>query len=193
MLIEEVTGSRCVDTYGSAEGGQSALECPAGALHLTSEATWLTVRDPEAGEGDAIVTDLMLRVFPMIRYAIGDEIKLRDGVCACGRPHPMLQSIEGRSGEPIILPNGRRINANLPSYIFKPLAKHGVIRRYRFIEVGGRLELHLVVSTRFSDEHRRVVEQETRRAFGEDVSFTVRIVDALPQLPNAKHRDYVKA
>lgn len=191
LLIEEVTGSRCVDTYGSAEGGLCAFECPAGSLHLAVEATWTTLRDPGHDSGELVVTDLFLRAFPMIRYAIGDDAVLKRGTCACGRAHPMLASIEGRSGEPIELPNGRRINANLPSYIFKPLARLGVIHRYRFVQRGSQLELLLVVSTKFSPEHRAIVQRETRAAFGE-VDLAVRIVDALPHLANAKHRDYIR-
>ncbi len=103
----------------------------------------------------------------------------------------MIKSIEGRSGEPIELPNGRKVNANLPSYIFKPLAALGVIRRYRFVH-GKKLDLFLVVARTFTDEHRAIVQRETKTAFGADVEVTIRIVDSLPHLANAKHRDYVR-
>jgi hypothetical protein len=106
----------------------------------------------------------------------------------------MLKSIVGRSGEPIVLPNGRRINANLPSYIFKPLAKIGVIRRYRFVhEPGNELKLYMVITNGFTDEHMEIVKRETQLAFGEGVPFSVHLVNELPFLSNAKHRDYVVA
>jgi len=193
-LITEVTGSRCINEYGSAEGGLSAFGCPEGSLHLSSEATWLQVRDSTSGEGDALVTDMMLRAFPLIRYAIGDRVILKEGVCPCGRPHPMLQSVEGRSGKTILLPNGRRVNANLPSYIFKPLASLNVIQRYRFVQSSDQqLDLYLVVGSSFREEHRKLVEREMRTALGEDLSIPIRVVPQLPHLPNAKHRDYVRA
>src|SRR5262245_60467686 len=115
QLIETVTGSRCADIYGGAEGGVIAIECPAGGRHTTPEATWLSARDTTTRTGEAIVTDMMLRAFPMVRYAMGDEIVMGEGTCPCGRAQPLVASIEGRSGEPITLPNGRTINANLPS------------------------------------------------------------------------------
>jgi phenylacetate-coenzyme A ligase PaaK-like adenylate-forming protein len=193
-LIMQVTGSPCINEYGSAEGGLSAFECPEGSLHLSSEVTSLQVREPGATEGDALVTDMMLRAFPLIRYAIGDRVALKDGLCKCGRPHPMLQSVEGRSGITIHLPNGRRVNANLPSYIFKPLASLNVIQRYRFVQSSEKsLELYLVVGNSFREEHRKIVEREMRTALGEDLSIPIQIVDQLPHLPNAKHRDYVRA
>jgi len=84
---------------------------------------------------------MMLRAFPLINYAIEDEVRLSNDRCDCGRSHPLLESINGRSGEPILLPNGNRINANLPSYIFKPLADLKVIQRYRFVLQGNDLKL----------------------------------------------------
>jgi hypothetical protein len=103
-----------------------------------------------------------------------------------------LLSIEGRSGEPVILPNGRRINPNLPSYIFKSLSSLNAIRRYRFVHTSNNtLELYLTVTQDFKDEYVHLIKKETRAAFGEDIPLTVRVVDSLPHLPNAKHRDYV--
>lgn len=191
-VIEEVTGARCVDFYGSVEGGFTAFECPEGAMHVAVETAWL---QPGGAGGVTTQTDTTLRAFPMIRYAIGDEVEAleEDGPCPCGRAHPRIRSVEGRSGEPIVLPNGRRVNANLPSYVFKPLGSLGVIRRYRFVHhAGGELELLLVVTAGFRDEHRALVERETRAAFGDDVDVKIRQVDALPHLANAKHRDYVR-
>jgi len=191
-LINMVTGSRCVDTYGSAEGGLTAVECPHGSLHVQSEAVWVQMRDPSQSQGDILVTDLMLRAFPMIRYAIGDESAWQTGSCSCGRAHPVIEPVAGRTGDSILLSNGKRINGNLPSYIFKPLSQYGVIRRYRFVqEMGQALKLYLVTTPGFSEQHLEIIKQETQRAFGNDLSFTVTLVDDLPHLPNAKHRDFV--
>lgn len=190
--IEAITGSRCVNMYGSAEAGVCAYECPAGSLHVTSEVVWLQSVHPSSIRGAAIVTDMMLRAFPFICYEIDDEIIFQEGLCDCGRPHPILLSIEGRSGEPVILPNGRRINPNLPSYIFKSLSSLNAIRRYRFVHTSNNtLELYLTVTQNFKDEYIHQIKKETRAAFGEDIPLTVRVVDSLPHLPNAKHRDYV--
>lgn len=190
--ITEVTGSRCVNLYGSAEGGLSAFECPAGSMHVTSEATWLDVGRGGGGASEVVVTDMMLRAFPLIRYAIGDEAEMQEGLCDCGRPHEVIKSLEGRAGEPILLPNGRRVNANLPSYIFKPLSALGVIRRYRFVQTSPHdLRLYLVVTNDFAEAHLKTVEREIYSAFGADIVCPVDVVESLPHLPNAKHRDYV--
>lgn len=189
--IEEVTKSRCVNQYGAAESGLIATECPHGKLHINIEAVWLQIDQPENSTGEIIVTDMMLRAFPLIRYQLGDDITCEPGRCSCGRAHPMLKSVEGRSGEFIILPNQKRINPNLPSYIFKPLSSLGVIRRYRFIQKNNVVTLLLIVNNTFNDGHLQVISAETRKAFGEDINLVIKVVDQLPPLANAKHRDYV--
>ena len=148
---------------------------------------------PDRTTGEILVTDMMLRAFPLIKYRIGDEVVAKHGKCACGRSQPMLERIEGRSGDPIRLPNGRRLNANVPSYIFKQFAGLKTIRRYRFVHsADNTLELQLVVTPAVTDRQLAQVEAEVRAAFGDDVPFKTRIVDALPHLRNAKHRDYVR-
>lgn len=190
-LIEEVTNSRCVDQYGAAESGLIAGECPHGKLHINLEAVWLQLDRPGQEAGEALVTDMMLRAFPMIRYQLGDEITIDLGQCTCGRSHPMLKSVEGRSGNFITLPNKKRINPNLPSYIFKPLSSLGVLRRYRFVQRDGALILYLVTNASFNDSHLKIIKRETQAALGADLSLTIEIVKQLPHLPNAKHRDYI--
>lgn len=193
QLIESTTGSRCVDVYGSAEGGLMAHECPAGRLHVCVETTWLTLRGTEPTAGEVIVTDMMLRAFPLIRYAMGDEVERKSESCSCGRAHPVLGPIEGRTGDWITLRDGRRLNSHIGSYTFKPLAALGVIQRYRFVQNGdGVITLWLVVTRGFLPAHRAVLEGELRKAFGDEEAPTIRIVDELPQMPNAKHRDFVR-
>ena len=190
-LIQETIGCKCVNQYGSAEGGFTASECPEGNLHLNVESAWLGLQVPGAAEGSALVTDMFLRAFPLVNYGIEDEISFSDEICPCRRAHPILRAVNGRSGEPITLPNGHRINANLPSYIFKPLADLRVIQRYRFVQKKNELKLFLIVSQRFSEEHLKLIDQETKKAFGNDIRYTAQIVSKMDALPNAKHKCFV--
>jgi phenylacetate-CoA ligase len=189
-LIEQVTSSRCVNLYGSAEGGTTAFECPSGSLHVAAEAVWVEESSGADSYG-VLVTDMMLRAFPLIRYSIEDEIVFEKEACPCGRAHPVLHSVEGRSGEAILLPNGRRVNANLPSYILKPLTPLQAVRKYRFVHSPQGLVLQIVATNRFKSEHIQLLTGELHAAFGHDVAVRIQLVDALPHLPNAKHRDYV--
>ena len=192
-VIEDVTGARCVNTYGSAEGGFMAFECPAGSMHLTPEATWLQLSERNEREGQVIITDFMLRSFPMIRYALGDEVSLNYGVCSCGRAQPVLDSVIGRHVAPIVLSNGKKVDDQLLSYIFKPLASLGVIRKYRFVEyAGGYMDLLLVISGNFQSNHKSQIEGEIRGVLGNDLKFEIKIVENFPEMESAKYRSYIR-
>jgi len=132
-----------------------------------------------------------MRSFVLINYAIEDDVELQHSDCPCGRQHPLLKTVKGRSGESILLPNGFRINSHVPQYIFKSLAELRVIQRYRFVLRGDNLKLYLVVSDNFSESHLNLVKQETRCALGDDIKFDVEIVSQLENLPNAKHKSFV--
>jgi len=188
-LIEKVTGAICVDFYGSAEGGLNAFQCPHGNLHLAVESTWVVSKP----NNEILVTDMFLRAFPMINYDIGDEMIFdHDYKCSCGRSHPVIRQIIGRSGEPIVLPNGKRINSHLPGYIFKPLSGLGVIRSFRFVlSKEKKLSLYLVVTSDYKAEYENIIRKETKNAFGHNIEFDIIIQDALPFLPNAKHKSFV--
>lgn len=50
----------------------------------------------EVINGEIVVTDFNNYVMPVIRYRTGDEGKIKDGDCPCGRKHPILYDIKGR-------------------------------------------------------------------------------------------------
>lgn len=59
--------------------------------------------------GRVIVTDMYSHAMPLIRYDTGDLAYYSDQSCNCGLPTPILGSVEGRSLEMIIKPNGEKL------------------------------------------------------------------------------------
>lgn len=110
-------GTKMINEYGSAESGIIAYECPEGSLHICSENVIVEEEDEEI-----IVTNLLSKSFPIIRYKLGDYVKLadKDFRCKCGRVHPVILEVLGRIGKNIV---GKR--HNYPSltfyYVFKNL------------------------------------------------------------------------
>ncbi len=194
-IISEICNCSVFSQYGGAEQGFVACECEKGGFHIFSDTTWLEDENGEMKPNtltEAIATDLELYSMPLIRYRTGDEVIFKEGKCSCGRTYPLLERVEGRSGEDIILPNGKKINANLPSYIFKEIASMGVIRRYRFVDKkDGMLYLYIIPTQKFNQEVLNLVEKETQNAFGKDIQLKIEITNVLENLPNAKHKDYV--
>src|SRR5690606_4032961 len=77
-------GRRIVSEYGAAESGIIAFECAEGSMHVNMETCIVEVEN-----GEILVTNLVSRSFPIIRYRLGDYIELDTHTkCLCGREHP---------------------------------------------------------------------------------------------------------
>jgi phenylacetate-CoA ligase len=70
------------------------------------------------GFGDVVVTDLTNRVFPLLRYALGDRGKLLDRFCPCGLPFPMMDYVRGRISDTLELQDGTRVPGEFWTTVF---------------------------------------------------------------------------
>ncbi len=105
------------NSYSAREVSLIGQECEKhNGLHLNMECNFvefMTGTGPaRCGEiGDIIVTDLVNRGMPLIRYQIGDKGVPEEGQCECGRGLSLLGSVMGRDGDIFKLPNGNRVAA----------------------------------------------------------------------------------
>lgn len=95
-------GSALYNLYGATEAGVLFMECPAGRLHHNARHSHIELTDAGAGLQRVIVTTLGRAWMPLLRYDIGDLVRLTDG-CSCGRPADgyVLSRIEGRANDAV--------------------------------------------------------------------------------------------
>jgi len=121
VKIQDKTGIRVHNCYGASEFyGPSFLECEKQAgLHVWADICYIEILDKngdqcaEGERGEMVVTMLQKETFPLIRYKIGDISALDWEKCECGRTHPRLMRISGRTDDMLII---RGINV-FPSQI----------------------------------------------------------------------------
>ncbi len=110
--IEEKTGIEAFDCYGSSELlGPLFTECKERAgLHVWSDHFLIEIIDPETGEqlsegekGELVVTTLSKEALPLIRWRTRDITHIEEDRCACGRTHPRIGRIQGRSDDMLIV------------------------------------------------------------------------------------------
>ncbi len=98
------------NSYGTSEFLAAGWECGQGRLHLNSD--WLLLEPvderrrpvPPGQASDALLlTHLGNTVQPLIRYEIGDHLRLLAEPCACGSALPAFE-IEGRNDDVLRLP-----------------------------------------------------------------------------------------
>ncbi len=110
--IEEATGLKAYDIFGTSEMcGPAVTECHyQNGIHLWADKFLVEVIDPDTGEtledgerGELVITTLDKWVIPLIRYRIGDLTVMNSEPCACGRTHPRLMRIMGRTDDMIVV------------------------------------------------------------------------------------------
>jgi len=123
--VESAFGAPVYDHYRSSEVPWIAGECSAHrGLHVFSDVRKVEIlagdgRHAPAGVvGEVVVTDLSNRVFPMIRYRLGDRSSTLDGPCSCGVTLPRIAPIRGRAVDALRLPNGQVVAGEGLAQIF---------------------------------------------------------------------------
>lgn len=112
------------DQYGSVEIYLIAAECDRHeGLHVAADLRHVEIVEGAApvaagGEGDLVVTDMLARSFPLLRYRLGDRGRLLGKACSCGRPFPLLGPVRGRISDRIHLTDGTSIAGEFWTTIF---------------------------------------------------------------------------
>jgi phenylacetate-CoA ligase len=111
VKIQNRTGIRVHNCYGASElYGPSFLECEKQAgLHVWADICLIEILDEngdqcaEGERGEMVVTMLQKEAFPLFRYKIGDISALDWEKCECGRTHPRLMRISGRTDDMLVV------------------------------------------------------------------------------------------
>lgn len=127
--VRSAFGVEPFNVYAATEPAGVAAECERHRLHLFEDLVIAEVVDERnrpvpAGEVGAkvLVTVLFSRTQPLIRYEMSDAIGLSDSRCACGRAFGIVDRIEGRTEEVLVLPSTGR-----PPVSIHPNLFHGVL------------------------------------------------------------------
>jgi phenylacetate-CoA ligase len=151
--VRDAWGVRPANVYATTELCPVASSCPSDVgLHVCDDLAIVEVVD---GAGDPVapgtpgqrvlVTNLVNRVQPLIRYEITDSVTMADGPNPTGMPWSRIERVDGRSGEILRLP-GRDGEVQLHPYRLRaPFATIADVLQYQFVYDGRRLSVSLVL------------------------------------------------
>ncbi len=169
--IEDIYGINAFDNYGLSElcGPGVAVECSEkDGLHVWSDHFLLEVIDPETGEslgpgekGELVFTTLQKEGMPLLRYRTGDISYIYEDECPCGRTHPRIGRIMGRSDDMLII---RGVNV-FPSQVEHVLLQFPEVREHYQIVVDRAGVLDVL----------KVNIEVTEKIFGSDVKDIVNL------------------
>ncbi|HEU4384203.1 MAG TPA: AMP-binding protein [Anaeromyxobacteraceae bacterium] len=168
--LETGFGVRVLQSYGTADLGCLAYECPEkGGWHLHTEAIVevldLETREPAApGQPGEVVATIFDEAYPLLRFATGDLSMIAPGgPCPCGRTSPKLAGLLGRVGDGVKV-KGMFVRAGQIAEVLK-----------RFPEVA-RWQ---AVVTRENHQDHLAYQVELARAAGDAAALAARMAEAL--------------
>jgi phenylacetate-coenzyme A ligase PaaK-like adenylate-forming protein len=152
--IGEAWGTEPIELYSSTETLVMASEAPERVgLHVSEDLVVLEVVDernrpvpPGVPGHKVLVTSLVNRALPLIRYEIADAVTLASGPDPTGRPYQRISRVDGRSddilrfpavggGEALVLPHRLRV----------PFAGLPEVTQYQIVREPRRLVVRVVL------------------------------------------------
>jgi phenylacetate-CoA ligase len=194
-LIVETFGCPVANGYGGRDSGFIAHECPRGGMHLMADAVITEILDPEGrpvlpGEpGEIVVTDLYSHEFPFIRYATGDIGVLSTRQCACARPLPLLERLDGRSNDSVVAPDGRVMHGQALISILMEISgiEHFRIRQ-KDVDC---FEVQLVKNSEYRVESEGVIREGWAKRLRAPLRVTFEYLEVIPPERSGKVRHIV--
>ncbi len=171
--IEKALDMKAMDIFGLSEiwGPGVGMECEyQDGLHIWADHFIMEVIDPETGEvlppgekGELVFTTLTREAMPLLRYRTRDISVVSEEPCRCGRTHPRMMRIMGRSDDMLII---RGVNV-FPSQVEHVLMKiPGIGDNYQIIvdrDILDTLKVKVEVTEEtFSDKMKDMVALQRR-------------------------------
>ena len=190
-VINRVLGCKLVNQYASSEGAPFILECEVGNLHIHPLTGLFEVVDKNmepSKEGETLVTSFTTHGTPLVRYRIGDSIKLApsESKCSCGSLFPLVERIEGRSTDYILSPTKGKVNLGNISNSTKDVG--GIIKFQVHQNNLHHVDVLIVANEIFNLTQQNKFFKALQERFGTEMTINLIIVDDIPTEKSGKFR-----
>jgi phenylacetate-CoA ligase len=192
--IEGVFECPVTNRYGCEEVSLIACQCERHqGLHVNADGIYVEVlradgTPAEPGEvGMVVVTDLVNRAMPIIRYQVGDMATWAASSCPCGRGLPVLERIEGRIADYVTTSQGELISGISLTENFAVLVP-GIAQLQIVQEDVDRFVFRIVKGADFGPASLERIRSLVTERFGDGVQHECEFVDRISQEPSGKYR-----
>ncbi len=190
QLLEGVFQGRVFNRYGCREVSVIASECERHeGLHVNAEALLVEVLpdgeiSPPAGR--IVITDLLNYSMPLIRYEIGDAGSWAPRPCSCGRGLPLLDDVQGRVTDFLILPDGRRISGPALTLVVADMSE---VRQVQFVQPSlYSIILRVVPGSGYGVQTGQELRKRLSHYLDRSVTLSVTEVERIATEASGKHR-----
>jgi phenylacetate-CoA ligase len=193
-VIESAFGCKVTDRYGSEEVSLIACECERHqGMHLNIEHLYIEFLRPDGtaaapgAEGAIVITDLVNRGMPFIRYRIEDVGVPSDRRCACGRGLPLMERVTGRVADYLKRRDGSMVAG--VSLVERTLTAIPGLEQMQVVQLSADdIVLYVVRAPDFSAATEQALLSEVRTVFGAGINIRAEYVERIPQERSGKYR-----
>lgn len=189
--IENTFQVKVYNYYGTSEMSAYITECEKGEYHLKSEYSFVEIlnKDNQAckpGETGRIVsTNFANKAFPLIRYDVGDVVKVAaDQDSKCGKNGMIIEYIWGRIENYIYTPEGYMVGRL--DHLFKDVlnVKEAQIEQRDVKEI----IIRITPGDDYTKDDESAILKEARKRLGSSIKILFEYVDYIPRARSGKFR-----
>jgi phenylacetate-CoA ligase len=181
-----------ISSYGATESGYVFMQCEAGRLHQNVEHCHVDFQPLAARHGGPAVGRILVTTFhnpwrALIRFDMGDLVRLAAEPCPCGRHQGLtLDAIEGRFANTTLSLAGRLVTQRQAD---AAIAEVDGIDQYELVQTGAdTVSVRTVSDTREPAAIAPELRASLQRCYGDSVKIIVGHVRALSPVLGVKYR-----
>jgi phenylacetate-coenzyme A ligase PaaK-like adenylate-forming protein len=184
-LISRAFGVRPVQHYGMAEAVANISECDHGRLHIDEDFAAVELIQRELGGHSIVGTNFTNPLTPFLRYEVEDIVALEpDSSCTCGRPGRVVERIDGRLEDYVMLKDGTRIGRM--DHVFKNMVNVREAQIHQ--KQPGEMTIRVVRMAGYTQADEEAVLRETRKRVGDGAEVKLEYADRLERSAIGKLR-----
>lgn len=184
-IIREAFGVEPLEHYGMAEGVANISQCPEGSMHVDEDYSAVEFVPTEQPDCYRVIgTGFSNVAFPLIRYDVGDIVTLASRGCSCGRPGRLVEKVDGRQEDFVIMNNGARLGRL--DHIFKDSTN---VKEAQIVQSKiGEMTVRVVRGSQFCNEDEQQLREEINKRVGEFLKYSIDYVDEIERTKRGKLR-----
>jgi phenylacetate-CoA ligase len=192
-LISEVFDCKVFDSYNGVDLCNLISECEHHKLHIVPDIGYVEILNEKGDEcspgeiGELICTGYLNYNQPLVRYRIGDLVKLAENQsCKCGRTMKIVEEIVGRIEDVVVGVDGRQMRRFNRVFIGIDSILEGQIIQHEIDSI----EIKLVVNGLLSENEKKLIKDRIHSQLGE-INVSISVVDNIPRGPNGKFKSVI--
>jgi len=188
QVIEKAFNCRAIQTYSSCEFVFGSNENREGQIYIWPEAGISEIEDEQGqilpeGKGQLITTGFLNKAMPLIRYRLGDTVKINKGISG-DKNFDYFEEIVGRTDDLVITADGKFVGRLDP--VFKSDIK---IKESQIIQEDVNLfTVRIVPDNGFSEADTDSIAKRLKDRVGQNVTINFDLVEQIPRGPNGKFK-----